>query len=178
LMPPSASAALSSALPCDNLSWRIPARFSRRRSTFPRIDSFIHARNFRACHQFSAHVRYSLVTKPDREPNLHIGLLRIRGTGIPNQYQSEDPHRPVRDQLSFRWRRRGSGPGAVGLSGNASFFTGSNKLLASKIQTWSHMASASRARRYCSESSRIVVDRSPFAALISSQAPGDLANKQ
>ena len=30
-------------------------------------------------------------------------------------------------------------------------------VLASKIQTWSHMASASRARRYCSESSRIVV---------------------
>jgi hypothetical protein len=27
-------------------------------------------------------------------------------------------------------------------------------VLASKIQTWSHMASASRARRYCSESSR------------------------
>jgi hypothetical protein len=27
----------------------------------------------------------------------------------------------------LRWRRRGSGPGAVGLSGNASFFTGSNK---------------------------------------------------
>jgi hypothetical protein len=26
-------------------------------------------------------------------------------------------------------------------------------VLASKIQTWSHMASASRARRYCSESS-------------------------
>jgi hypothetical protein len=30
-------------------------------------------------------------------------------------------------------------------------------VLASKIQTWSHMGSASRARRYCSESSRIVV---------------------
>jgi pimeloyl-ACP methyl ester carboxylesterase len=30
-------------------------------------------------------------------------------------------------------------------------------VLASKIQTWSHLASASRARRYCSESSRIVV---------------------
>src|SRR5260370_23316887 len=30
-------------------------------------------------------------------------------------------------------------------------------VLASQIQTWSHMASASRARRYCSESSRIVV---------------------
>ena len=51
---------------------------SRRRSAFPRIHSFIHARNFRACHQFSAHACYGFVTKPDREPNLHIGLLRIR----------------------------------------------------------------------------------------------------
>jgi len=32
-------------------------------------------------------------------------------------------------------------------------------VLASKIQTWSHMASASRARRYCPGSSRIVVSR-------------------
>jgi hypothetical protein len=43
----------------------------------PRVHSVIDARNFRACHQFSAHARYSLVTKPDRESNLYISLLRI-----------------------------------------------------------------------------------------------------
>ena len=42
-----------------------------------RVHSVIDARNFRACHQFSAHARYSLVTKPDRESNLYIRLLRI-----------------------------------------------------------------------------------------------------
>jgi hypothetical protein len=48
-------------------TWRIPARFSRRRSAFPRIHSFIHARNFRACHQFSAHACYGFVTKGSLE---------------------------------------------------------------------------------------------------------------
>ena len=40
----------------------------------------------------------------------HAGALPIcdcSGTGVSPRYQPEHPHRSVRDQLSFRWRRRG-----------------------------------------------------------------------
>jgi hypothetical protein len=38
-------------------------------------------------HQDPAHACYGFVTKPDREPNLHIGLLRIRLERQPVRYQ-------------------------------------------------------------------------------------------
>jgi hypothetical protein len=47
---------------------RVPRLGRAPESTLLEVHSVIDARNFRACHQFSAHARYSLVTcKPDRE---------------------------------------------------------------------------------------------------------------